>query len=133
MEQNNHVGMVVVSHNYKLAEEIINFVQVLKLEEFPIENGGTSEDIFGTRVEKIIEAIEKANLGNGVLIFADMGSSILNSLKAKEQLKNKIEVEIADAPMIEGMISAVAANFDGTTLKELKQIAEDSKNFKKIR
>ena len=72
-------------------------------------------------------------MGSGVLVFVDMGSSVYNAGKAKKMLEGKIKVEIADAPLVEGIISAVASNFDDTSLEELKAIAEDSRNFKKIR
>lgn len=128
------VGIVVVSHSNKLAEEIINFVEVLKNEDFSIENGGNSKsEVYGTNPENVIEAIKRADKGAGVLVFVDMGSSVYNALEAKKILEKEIEVEIADAPLVEGIISAVASNFDDTSLEELKAIAEDSRNFKKIR
>lgn len=128
------VGIVVVSHSNKLAEEIINFVEVLKNEDFSIENGGNSKsEVYGTNPENVIEAIKRADKGAGVLVFVDMGSSVYNALEAKKILEKEIEVEIADAPLVEGIISAVASNFDDISLEELKAIAEDSRNFKKIR
>lgn len=42
------------------------------------------------------------------------------------------KLEIADCPIIEGAISAVAVNDSFTSLEQLKLIAEDSKNFKKL-
>ncbi len=128
------VGIVVVSHSNKLAEEIINFVEVLKNEDFSVENGGNSKsEVYGTNPENVVEAIKRADKGAGVLVFVDMGSSVYNAMKAKKILEKEIEVEIADAPLVEGIISAVASNFDDTSLEELKAIAEDSRNFKKIR
>ena len=128
------VGIVVVSHSNKLAEEIINFVEVLKNEDFSVENGGNSKsEVYGTNPENVVEAIKRADKGAGVLVFVDMGSSVYNAMKAKKILEKEIEVEIADAPLVEGIISAVASNFDNISLEELKAIAEDSRNFKKIR
>jgi len=63
----------------------------------------------------------------------DMGSSIFHSINAIEQLKGEVEAEIADAPLVEGVISAVAGNFRGITLKELKNIAEESRSFTKVK
>ena len=37
---NGLVGLVVVSHSNKLAEEVINFAKLLQQEDFKIENGG---------------------------------------------------------------------------------------------
>ncbi len=127
-------GIVIVSHSNILAEEIIKLVQIFKQDEFNIENGGNPlKEVYGTNKETVAQAIRKADMGNGVLVFVDMGSSVFHAKKAKEELKGSIKVEIADAPLVEGVMSAVAANFEGISLEELKQIAEDSRNFRKIR
>lgn len=128
------VGIVVVSHSNKLAQEIINLAEVFKQDNFNIENGGNAEkETYGTNKATVIEAIKRANSGSGVLVFVDMGSSVFHAVKAKEELDGEIEVEIADAPLVEGIISAVAVNFDEISLQELKLVAEESKNSKKIR
>jgi len=136
MEKNNKklVGIVVVSHSNKLAEEIINFVKIFKQDDFPLENGGNvKREVYGTNIENVKNAIIRADNGAGVLVFVDMGSSVFNAVKAIKELDGKVEVKIADAPLVEGIISAVAANFDGIDLEELKMIAEDSKKFTKLK
>lgn len=55
------------------------------------------------------------------------------ALQAKEMLKGQIDVKIADAPILEGAISAVAGNDIDVDLIQLKTIAEDSKNFRKVK
>ena len=122
---NGLVGLVVVSHSNKLAEEVINFAKLLQQEEFKIENGGDiNQKVYGATVDTIKDAIRRADEGQGVLVFA---------AKAVEDIKEEVKVEIADAPLVEGIISAVAANFDEMSLSELKEIAEGSRNFKKIK
>lgn len=79
------------------------------------------------------EAIVRANNGAGVLVFVDMGSSVFNAAKAIKELEGQVKAKIADAPLVEGIISAVAANFDGIDLDELKMIAEDSRKFTKLK
>ena len=136
MEENNKklVGIVVVSHSNKLAEEIINFVKIFKQDDFPLENGGNvKREVYGTNIENVKNAIIRANNGAGVLVFVDMGSSVFNAVKAIKELDGEVEAKIADAPLVEGIISAVAANFDGIDLEELKIIAEDSKKFAKLK
>ena len=127
-------GLVVVSHSNKLAEEMINFAKLLQQEDFKIENGGNiNQEIYGATVDTVKNAIKRADEGKGVLIFVDMGSSIFHAIKAVEELRGEVKAEIADAPLVEGIISAVAANFDEMSLSELKEIAEGSRNFKKIK
>ena len=136
MEENNKklVGIVVVSHSNKLAEEIINFVKIFKQDDFSLENGGNvKREVYGTNIENVKNAIIRANNGAGVLVFVDMGSSVFNAVKAIKELDGEVEAKIADAPLVEGIISAVAANFDGIDLEELKIIAEDSKKFAKLK
>ena len=136
MEENNKklAGIVVVSHSNKLAEEIINFVKIFKQDDFPLENGGNvKREVYGTNIENVKNAIIRADNGAGVLVFVDMGSSVFNAVKAIKELDGEVEAKIADAPLVEGIISAVAANFDGIDLDELKIIAEDSKKFTKLK
>ena len=136
MEENNKklAGIVVVSHSNKLAEEIINFVKIFKQDDFPLENGGNANrEVYGTNIENVKNAIIRADNGAGVLVFVDMGSSVFNAVKAIKELDGEVEAKIADAPLVEGIISAVAANFDGIDLEELKIIAEDSKKFAKLK
>ena len=128
------IGLVVVSHNRKLAEEIINFSNEMKQFDFPVENGGgTSGEIYGTEPQIIMDAVKRADKGEGVLIFVDLGSSIMNTEMALEILGNPEKIYIVDAPLVEGVISAVAGNFPGISAEELKQISEESKNFIKIK
>ena len=136
MEEKNKkiVGIVVVSHSNKLAEEIINFVKIFKQTDFPLENGkNANREVYGTNIENVKNAIIRADNGAGVLVFVDMGSSVFNAVKAIKELDGEVEAKIADAPLVEGIISAVAANFDGIDLDELKIIAEDSKKFTKLK
>ena len=43
----------------------------------------------------------------------------------------EIEARLADVPVVEGSIAAIAGNFDGVTLDELEKIAEESLTFRK--
>ncbi|MBC2855213.1 PTS-dependent dihydroxyacetone kinase phosphotransferase subunit DhaM [Cetobacterium sp. 2A] len=130
------VGIVVVSHSKKLAHEIIELCNEMKKYDFEVINGsGVEGDHLGSDPLIIKSAIEKAYSENGVLIFADLGSSILNSEIAIEFLGdnyNKEKVVIADAPIVEGLIIAVAMNDGKNTLSEITQELLELKSFKKI-
>ena len=99
--KNGLVGLVVVSHSNKLAEEMINFAKLLQQEDFKIENGGNiNQEIYGATVDTVKNAIKRADEGKGVLIFVDMGSSIFHAIKAVEELRGEVKAEIADAPLL---------------------------------
>lgn len=128
------VGIVLICHSNSMTDAFIEFCTVLKSSDFPLLNGGGENyDTYGTTKDIVIDRIRKANSGDGVLVLVDFGSSLNVALQAKEYLKDEIEVEIADAPLVEGTISAIAANDENMDLKTLKTITEDSRNFKKIR
>lgn len=126
------VGIVIVSHSKKLAHEIIELCNEMKKYDFPVINGsGTTGNHLGSDPMIIKEAIENAYSEDGVLIFGDIGSSILNSEMAIEFLDeeyNRSKIKIADAPIVEGTLIAMSINDGKTSLEELK----DLKNFNKV-
>lgn len=127
------VGIVLVCHSSEIVDNLIDFLNVFKTSDFNIINGSDKSIKFGTTTKYVVEAIKKADKGDGVLLLVDLGSSIDCSLQAKKQLEGQIEVQIADAPILEGAISVIAANDENVDLPELKKIAEDSRNFRKVK
>lgn len=132
------VGVVVVSHSKQLAEEIIKLCNEMKKYDFPVVNGSgllDDDNLLGSDPMKIKEAIERAYTEDGVLIFSDIGSSILNSEMAIEFLDeryNKEKIVIADAPIVEGCLVMMSVNDGKTNLKEILEELEELKKFKKV-
>lgn len=131
------VGFVVVSHSKKLAEEAIFLAEEMKKEDFPLLNGsGTEGDFLGSNPLFIKEAIEKAKTEKGVIIFVDIGSSVLNSQLAIEFLEAEgidiSNIKIADAPLVEGLIAAVAINDKKSSVVDILNELEELKTFSKL-
>lgn len=129
------VGIVVVAHNPKLSQEIINFCLELKNSNFQLENGGgtsNGNDEYGTCPEVIARAIKRADQGDGVVVLCDLGSSVLNAEKAKSVLKDEIRVEIVDAPLVEGTIVGVSSNHPRVKIETLIEFIRESKEFPKF-
>ncbi|WP_067141467.1 dihydroxyacetone kinase phosphoryl donor subunit DhaM [Oceanivirga salmonicida] len=126
------IGMVVVSHNKYLAEETIKLASIMKSGEFNIVNAGGMVDSeeYGTDPIKIMECINQANSGDGVIVFCELGSSLMNTQMAVEML-NDDKVKIADAPLVEGLVVGVSSNSEDSTLEELLNEIEEVKNLKK--
>lgn len=129
------IGIVIVSHSQSLAHEIIELCNEMKKYDFPVINGsGTDGGHLGSDPMRIKEAIEKAFTPEGVLIFGDIGSSILNAEMAIDFLdeEQREKVKIADAPLVEGTIMAMAVNDEKATLESVCEEINELKSFSKI-
>lgn len=128
------VGIVVVSHSEQLGEEIIKFSLQMAQSQISIINAsGTLDGRFGTDPIKIMESIEKANSGDGVLILADLGSAVMSTSMAIELLDDSLKdlVVLADAPIVEGTMAAVTLASVGLPLESVKTSAEEAKSYSK--
>ena len=122
------VGVLIVSHSKKAAEGIYELaVQMAGKDHRVVEDGS-----IGTDAIRIKEGIEQANGGDGVVLLADLGSGILSSQMAIDLLEEDIPVQIADAPILEGAISAAVQAAIGGNLKEVVEAAELAKQVSKL-
>lgn len=126
------IGFVVVSHNKKLVDEAIKLAKIMQFEDFPIINAGglANSDDFGTDATIIMNAINEANNGDGVLIFCELGSSCMNSQMAVDMIDDK-NVRIIDAPLIEGLVIGTSANSKDIDINDLEKEILEIKNFSK--
>jgi phosphoenolpyruvate---glycerone phosphotransferase subunit DhaM len=104
-------GVLLVSHSAVLALGLAELLKHLSRGSGVVAHaGGTSTGEFGTDPQRILSAFAAADCGEGVLIFADMGSAILSvrALVAAGELEHGRAV-LVDAPFVEGSITAVVA------------------------
>ena len=127
------VGVLIVSHSKKAAEGIYELaVQMAGKDHRVVAVGGMEDGSIGTDALRIKEGIEQANGGEGVVLLADLGSGILSSQMAIDLLEKDIPVQIADAPILEGAISAAVQAAIGGNLKEVIEAAELAKQVSKL-
>ena len=101
------VGIVIVSHSWKVAEGIYDLAMQMAAEnEHIIAAGGMEDGSIGTDAMKIQEAIE--------------------------MLESDINVRIADAPILEGAISAAVTSTSGASLDEVIEAAEEARTASKL-
>lgn len=117
---NDLVTIVIVSHSEKIAKGIKEMIEQITDQIIVEVAGGTDDGDIGTSLPKINKAIQRATSASGTLIFYDMGSAKMNVQFAVEM--NAYEnIEIVDAPLVEGAyIAAVKASI-GKSAKEIKQ------------
>ena len=127
------VGIVIVSHSWKVAEGSYDLVMQMASEnDHIIAAGGLEDGSIGTDAMKIQEAIENADTGDGVCVLADLGSGIMSAEMAIEMLESDIEVRIADAPILEGAVSAAVTSTSGASLDEVIEAAEEARTASKL-
>ncbi len=130
------VGIVIVSHSAKIAEGLREMAaQMSKPGQRIVAAGGMVDGAIGTDAVKIFEAVKAADDGSGVVILADLGSAIMSAEAAFELLDEeaRARVEIADAPIVEGTISAAVQASLGGLLAEVLATAEGARELRKTK
>ena len=129
------ISIVIVSHSEKVAAgaaEIANEMNMGGIKIVPA--GGTGAGGIGTNAELIMEALNSVSDSDAILVFADLGSSILSTETAMDMMEPEIaaKVRIVDAPVVEGAI--VAAIQAGLTdnADEIVEAAVGAKNLPKV-
>ena len=125
------VGIVVVSHNAKLAEGIKEMAEMMAHGVQIAVAGGLEGGIMGTSYEKISEAVEFVCGRDGAVVIMDMGSAIMTTELVLENLKDDA-VRMADCPLLEGTMRAAVVAANGGSLEEVIEAAESTCGQKKL-
>ena len=125
------VGLVVVSHSANAADGIVEIATEMG-GDAPIEAvGGDGHGGIGTVPDGIIDALEAADEGDGVVVLVDLGSAVMNAEVAIETAD--ADAIIADAPALEGAVNAaVAATDPKATADSVREQAEAAREIEKL-
>jgi len=129
------VGIVVISHSAKVAEGVKAMAdQMADKSVSIIACGGIENGELGTDPMKIMEALIRANSGDGVVVLVDLGSAVLSTYTALELLDKEERrlIKIADAPLIEGAICASVQASGGFSVNEVAAAAESARSMLKL-
>lgn len=130
------VGIVIVSHSPKVAEGIKELAVQMSAEgDSIIPAGGLEDGSIGTDAIRIMQAIQEADTGDGVVIFVDLGSAIMSTETAIELLADsgiEIQTQIVDCAILEGAICAAVEAGLGAELNEVVKAAKEGAGMKKI-
>lgn len=130
------VGIVIVSHSWKIAEGVCDLAREMAQGHHGIiPAGGLEDGSMGTDAARILTAIREADSGDGVVIIADIGSSIMSSETAIELLEaedENVNVVIADAPIVEGAVCAAVEASAGSPVDSVLASAEESRGAMKL-
>ncbi|GAA3966190.1 PTS fructose transporter subunit IIA [Actinomadura viridis] len=128
------VGLVVISHSRVLADGVAELARAMGVGQAVVEPaGGDSEGGLGTSVELVEQAIEAAQRGDGVVLLADLGSSVLTAKMVVDEAAAEVragggggEVVLADAPLVEGAVAAASMAATGADLQTVVTAAESA-------
>ena len=126
------VGIVLVSHSFELAHGLADLTTQVAGNEVKIEPaGGGPDGSLGTSGDTVWDAIKRADCGEGVVVLADLGSSILTVRHLLEGHTNG-HVRLVDAPCVEGAVAAAVMSAAGQSLDDVARAAEDARGASKF-
>src|SRR5882672_6456950 len=126
------VGIVLVSHSFELAHGLADLSSQVAGTEVRIEPaGGGPDGSLGTSGDTVRDAIRRADCGQGVVVLADLGSSILTVRHLLEGQLNG-HVRLVDAPFVEGAVAAAVMSAAGQSLEDVARAAEEARGASKF-
>lgn len=122
------VRLVLVSHSRPLADALVDFVRQMAGADVPIDvaAGVGNGESFGTDATAIEDAIRSGSVDDGVVLIADVGSAVMSAEMALDLLEPSVRnhVVLADAPLVEGALSAAVQAGLGADLETVVREAE---------
>src|SRR5436309_3076635 len=90
-----------------------------------LAGGMAEEGALGTDAVRVMEAIDRADSGDGVLVLMDLGSAVLSAETALDFLtpEQRESVLLCEAPLVEGAVAAAVAATLGEPLAEVAKEA----------
>ena len=127
------VGIVLVSHSYELAHGLAALASQVAGTEVRVEPaGGGPDGTLGTTGDAVRNAIKRADCGQGVIVLADLGSSVLTVRHLLEEGRGNGHIRLVDAPFVEGAIAAAVMSSAGQGLEDVARAAEEARGASKF-
>lgn len=109
-------SILLVSHSQQLTDGLKAMIEDMSDSETVtlFSLGGTAEGELGSDPTKIVEAVNQSPDAEQILVFADLGSAILNAELAYDMLEpeQQTRYHLIDAPLVEGAFAAaITAGF----------------------
>lgn len=118
------VGLVLVSHSWKLAEGAAELAREMGGPEVKLETAGgldAPDHPVGTDAVLVVAAIERAWSDDGVVVLMDLGSAVLSAEMALEMLPEdkRGKVLLCEAPFVEGAVAAAVTAKLGASAEQV--------------
>ncbi|WP_058990492.1 dihydroxyacetone kinase phosphoryl donor subunit DhaM [Anaerococcus rubeinfantis] len=115
------VNILLASHSKKLAEGLREILLQMAPGVEIITSGGDNDGNIGSNFDEINELIGKYAKDDGLVVFFDLGSSMLNCQMAIDMLdeEKKSKVYLAGTPLIETSVQTAVNASAGQSLDEI--------------
>lgn len=114
------IGIVVASHSAPLAEAARELALQMVAKNPPALElaAGTADGGLGTDAEKIVDAVQRADSGDGVVVLMDLGSAVMSAEMAVEMIDPELaeRTRLSPAPLVEGLVVAAVTAASGADL-----------------
>ena len=124
------LGMVIVSHSEKIAQGVRELALQMAKDVNIVPAGGLGDGNIGTDLEKIMNGINEADSGDGVIVLMDLGSAVMTTEMAIDMVEN--DVTMIDGPVVEGGIAAAVTIMSGGSIEDIKKSVDECKTISKF-
>ena len=112
------VGIVIISHSQSLAKSVVEYTGMMAAGAKVAAAGGTQDGSFGTSFEKICQAVDEVDSGDGVIVLMDLGSAVMTAEVVVEEL-GADRVAMSGCPLVEGAVVATIDALGGMSRDEI--------------
>lgn len=115
------INILIASHSHKLAEGLKDLIGQMAGDVNIEYSGGTEDGELGSNFEEINEKMTRL-ANDGLVVFFDLGSSMMNCEMAYDMLDDDLKenVLLAGSPLVESSVE-IAVTIDGNTkLEDIK-------------
>lgn len=122
-------SLLLLSHSKKITDGLKKMIEQMQTSnDVSIYSlGGTVDNEIGSDPTKVVDAVNEAGQEDWFLVFADIGSAILNAEMAQDMLEEDQQERyyLVEAPLVEG---AFAAAITASTTSDVQQVLSEAQN-----
>lgn len=115
------INLLIASHSKKLAEGLREILIQMAPNVNILVSGGDKDGNIGSNFDEINQIINEYTTNDGLVIFFDLGSSMMNCQMAIDMLddEKKSKVYLAGTPIVETSVQVAVEASAGQSLDEI--------------
>ena len=121
------INILIASHSKKLAEGLREILIQMAPNLNILVSGGDKDGNIGSNFDEINEIINEYAINDGLVIFFDLGSSMMNCQMAIDMLddEKKSKVYLAGTPIVETSVQIAVEASAGQSLEKIVEYLKE--------